>query len=178
LKNPAANVLVIGYGNPARGDDGLGPEFAQKVATLGIAGVTVDSDYQLTPEDAHAVASSDIVIFADADISGSEPFTFRKLEPESSSGIGSHGVEPGEVIALSEILFHARPQAYVLGIRGYDFTMFKEGLTSSAINNLDKAISFFKHVASTGTYGQVALPPRAQKCQSKTSAILENAVLN
>ena len=43
-------TLVIGYGNPGRRDDGLGPSFADILAAEGIPGVDVDSDYQLTVE--------------------------------------------------------------------------------------------------------------------------------
>ena len=47
-------VLLIGYGNPGRLDDGLGPALAAAVEKLAIPGVTVDADYQLNVEDAAA----------------------------------------------------------------------------------------------------------------------------
>jgi len=36
-------VLVLGYGNPAREDDGLGPLIAERIGELGLAGVEVDN---------------------------------------------------------------------------------------------------------------------------------------
>jgi DNA-binding response OmpR family regulator len=47
----ANRVLVIGYGNPGRLDDGLGPALAETLQRLDLPGVTVDADYQLTAED-------------------------------------------------------------------------------------------------------------------------------
>ena len=72
-----AKVLVIGYGNPGRLDDGLGPALAAAIESAAPAGVTVDADYQLTVEDAAAVAEHDVVVFADAAVDGPEPFYFR-----------------------------------------------------------------------------------------------------
>ena len=58
--------LLIGFGNPGRKDDGLGPMLARILERDGIAGLDVDSDYQLTVEDAEAVARYDEVVFADS----------------------------------------------------------------------------------------------------------------
>jgi len=71
--NDAATVLVIGYGNPGRRDDGLGPALAERLQELRLPGVDVDADYQLTVEDAAAAAEHDVVVFADAAQAGPEP---------------------------------------------------------------------------------------------------------
>ena len=51
-------ILVYGYGNPGRQDDGLGvalvEELEQWVATEKIPGLDFDSNYQLNAEDALA----------------------------------------------------------------------------------------------------------------------------
>ena len=139
-------ILVIGFGNPGRRDDGLGPALAAWLEERGIPGVTVDSDYQLTVEDAEAVARQDVVVFADASVGGSEPFYFLAVQPHGSPGFSSHSVEPGEVLALAETLFAARPEAYMLGIRGYAFNEFGEGLSERARDNLAMASAFIERV--------------------------------
>ena len=48
-------MLLIGYGNPGRRDDGLGPALAGAIAAADLPGVEVESGYQLLPEDALAV---------------------------------------------------------------------------------------------------------------------------
>ena len=59
-------LAPFGFGNPARGDDGLGPALIERLDALALEGVTTDSDYQLTIEDAALVAEHDVVVFVDA----------------------------------------------------------------------------------------------------------------
>ncbi len=143
-------TLVIGFGNPGRRDDGLGPRLADRLEAGGIPGVTVDADYQLTVEDAEAVARHEVVVFADASVKGSEPFYFHRIRARGTPGFSSHGVEPEEVLALAAALFDAQPEAYVLGIRGYEFNEFGEGLSKPAADNLDAAVAFIERVLRDG----------------------------
>src|SRR5688500_920322 len=63
--------LVIGYGNPLRGDDGFGWQIAQQLAGLLIdESVTVLAVQQLTPELAEAVGRASLVMFVDAHAGG------------------------------------------------------------------------------------------------------------
>ena len=71
--------LLFGYGNPGRLDDGLGPAFIEAFEGRDLENVTLDADYQLTVEDAAAVAEHDVAIFVDASVNGAEPFFFEKL---------------------------------------------------------------------------------------------------
>jgi hydrogenase maturation protease len=136
-------ILVIGYGNPGRLDDGLGPALAAALEPLNLPGVTVDADYQLTVETAAAVAEHDLVIFADASVAGDEPFFFQALDAAGAElSFSTHSVEPEAVLALCEQLFAARPRAYVLGIRGYEFDEFGERLSEAARANLTAAVGF------------------------------------
>ena len=135
-------VILIGYGNPGRRDDGLGPMLAQALEGAGLAGLEVDSDYQLTVEDAEAVARHDVVVFADASVNGPEPFEWRSIEPGGSPGFSSHSVEPEAVLMLAKTLFGKTPKAYLMGIRGYEFNEFGEGLSEKASGNLKMALEF------------------------------------
>jgi hydrogenase maturation protease len=148
------SVLLIGYGNPGRLDDGLGPQLAADLEGRGIPGLTVDSDYQLTVEDADSVARHEVAVFADAAVTGSEPFYFRRLAPGGTAGFSSHSVEPAEVLALSQTLFKRLPEAYVLGIRGYIFEDFGEGLSDRARANLAQAADFMERVIRAGTFAE------------------------
>ena len=79
IQSENSKVLLIGYGNPGRLDDGLGPALAEAIAHKEFKNVTVDANYQLTVEDAAEVAKYDLVIFADADVAGPEPFWVRRI---------------------------------------------------------------------------------------------------
>ncbi len=155
-------VLVMGFGNPGRLDDGLGPALAAALEGSVPAGVTVDADYQLTVEDAAALAAHDVVIFADAAVDGPEPFSFERLRPEPVLGFSSHSVRPAALLALAETLFGAGPATYVLGIRGYEFNEFGERLSAAAQANLTAAAAFVRALLQQGNYeAMAAAHPRA-----------------
>ncbi len=138
------NILIIGYGNPGRLDDGLGPAFAEKIQALELSGVVVESNYQLNIEDADLIAQFDTVIFADASVNAEEPFEFQPLEKKDPTvGFSSHSIAAGSLLGLTEELFNATPQAYTMAIRGYDFNEFGERLSVQAQANLEAATSFF-----------------------------------
>lgn len=136
-------MLLIGYGNPGRGDDGLGPAFSEAMATRGLEGVEVDTDYQLVAEHALAVADHDLVVFADAEMGGDGAYSFREINPGVPEALGSHSLMPETVLALADTLYAARPRAFVLGISGYDYGEVKEQLSADAAANLAEAEAFF-----------------------------------
>jgi len=152
----APKVLVIGYGNPGRLDDGLGPALAAALEKLGLPGVTVEADYQLVVEDAGAIAEHDVVVFADASLSGPEPFSFCRIEPKTDSNFSSHLLEPEGALALAQTLFSASTEGYVLGIRGYEFDEFGESLSDKARANLASAVEFLENVLRKGCFREAA----------------------
>ena len=137
-------ILLIGYGNPGRLDDGLGPALAAIAEQWGADGLTVDADYQLTVEDANDVARHDIVIFADASVNGREPYGVEAVVPKEALSFSSHSVEPSVLLHMAHALFQAKTRGYILGIRGYEFNEFGEGLTPRAQENLGKAAAFLR----------------------------------
>lgn len=144
-------ILLIGYGNPAREDDGLGIAVAEEIEKLGIDGITVDSNYQLTVEDAAEIAKHDAVIFVDASLNGEEPFTFTEIEPSKDPKMDSHSMEPDSLMGLTKELFNSETTGYILGIRGYSFEMFNETITKKALENLENALNFLTPVLRSGT---------------------------
>lgn len=133
------SVLLIGYGNPGRLDDGLGPALAEAATRLAGKRLTVESCYQLSVEHAAQVANFDVVIFADADLRAPEPYRFERLQPSTEAAFTTHHVEPATLLGLARDLFGATPDGYVLGIRGYEFNDFGERLSPKAQKNLAAA---------------------------------------
>ncbi len=152
----AAKVLLIGYGNPGRLDDGLGPALATAVEKLGIPGVTVEVDYQLNVEDAAAVAQHDVAVFADADVAGPEPYWFRRIEPKQAWSFSTHSVEPAALMAMAQQMFGAKTDGYILGIRGYEFNEFGERLSDQARSNLAAATAFIEPLLRGGGFREAA----------------------
>lgn len=83
-------LLVVGYGNELRGDDGAGRAVADRIDELGLQGVTVRSIIQLVPELAVDLAAADRAVFVDADVAVSS-LVFRRIEPGDA--------EPGDAMA-------------------------------------------------------------------------------
>jgi hydrogenase maturation protease len=135
-------VLLIGYGNPGRLDDGLGPAVAAEIEKLNIDGIDCDSDYQLTVEDAVDIHEHDVVIFADADVSCTTPFYFKKIEAGKSVSFSSHSINPKSLLALTKQIYDTETNAFVLGIRGFEFNEFEERLSEHAKSNLKQALEF------------------------------------
>lgn len=137
-----SRVRIIGYGNPARMDDGLGPALAGRIAAMGLDGVATDIDFQLSVEHADLICGDAVVVFVDATVSeGAGPFDFAPVD-EAVTAMGSHSVGPGAVLALSRLLFGRAPDGYTLGIRGETFGAVGEGLSATAQSNLDAAQRF------------------------------------
>ncbi|HVY15132.1 MAG TPA: hydrogenase maturation protease [Rhodopila sp.] len=136
----ARRILVIGYGNPGRQDDGLGPAAAAEIGKVGWPNVTAADNYQLTIEDAIDLAAHDVVWFVDAAISGDEACAVRRLVPAFDMPFTSHLLKPEALLAIADQQFGARPEAYLLSIRGYAFD-FREGLSDRANDNLRVAVT-------------------------------------
>ena len=120
----AGGVLVIGYGNALRSDDGVGWHAAGLLADdTRLAGVRVVASHQLTPELALDMSRASLVILVDASEEGPPgAITVRPLEGENVSTAGggggatSHHVGPGVLLALARDLYGAAPDAFVVHV--------------------------------------------------------------
>ncbi len=141
-------TFVLGYGNPGREDDGLGPAAALAIEKMAWPDVAVSHNYQLVIEDSIDIAKSNVVWFIDSSKVGLEPFEISSVLPAHTMEFSSHILQPGALLALTQLYFGRSPKAYLLGIRGYSFE-FREGLTPRAAENLRLAVA-----ALTGTIYQ------------------------
>jgi hydrogenase maturation protease len=138
-------ILVIGYGNPGRGDDGLGPALAARLEAMHLPDVTVESDYQLSVEHAAMAAENDVVVFVDAALDAVEAFYFRSLTAAHLlPKFMSHGISPTEVLHLAGSCFQSYPAGYLLGIHAQYMDDFREGLTSGAERSLEQALEHLR----------------------------------
>jgi len=158
--NPT-RTLVLAWGNPGRRDDGLGPAFAARLEGLGLAGIEVESDYQLQVEHAAALAGCDRVVFVDASRGGAEPCSLERIAPAPAAlRYTSHEMSPAAVLALGEELCGVRPEGWILGIRGYEFDDFDEEMSPGACANLERTLVRFT---------QTFMDPRSPGGEVRTS---------
>ena len=111
-----AALLIIGYGNTLRRDDGVGPKVAEAAAALHLPGVEALAAPQLTPELAEPIARADRVVFVDAAVDAPRTVQMRKLTPAESSQVMAHAAEPSTLLALARDVFGRMPEAWWLTI--------------------------------------------------------------
>lgn len=117
-------LLVYGIGNVGRQDDGVGPLLVDQVAARGVpGGVTLDSGYQLVPEDALLLSTHAAVLFVDASVDAAtpHPYGLDVVAPASEIAFTSHALSPGALLSLCQRLYGARPDAWVLTLPAREF---------------------------------------------------------
>jgi len=135
-------ILIFGYGNPGRGDDALGPELLTAIVAEDLPLVECQSDMQLQVEHVTDLEARQRILFVDADMSCSEPYTFSTLGPEKDGSYTSHAMTPEALLhAFRQVYGSDAPPAYMLRIRGYDFEL-GDALSEQANANLAAALSF------------------------------------
>lgn len=126
-----SDLLVIGYGNTLRGDDGVGPRVAEAVGALRLPGVRTLICQQLSPEHAAPISLAQTVIFVDAAVDAPQEVQLRRLEPSDTSQLMAHAADPRTMLALSRDVFGQVPQAWWLTIPAVKLE-FSERLSEEA----------------------------------------------
>ena len=110
------DALVIGFGNPLRGDDGAGHhviaallERRPELACLALHQLALD----LAPD----AAGSAKVIFVDAAVRV-RSVTVRRIEA-GDRGVASHHLAPEAVLSAAEVLYGARPPAWLVEVPAF-----------------------------------------------------------
>jgi hydrogenase maturation protease len=121
-----AGILVIGYGNTLRRDDGVGPRVADAVAAMALPEVRALACPLLTPELADPVSRARVAIFVDAAVDAPRAVQLRKLAPADSSQVMAHAASPATLLALARDVFGHAPEAWWLTIPAEDLGMGEE----------------------------------------------------
>ena len=139
-------ILVIGYGNLDRQDDGVAyqvinalrrrlgqPALGGEEREAEELGNQTDSVFvvQLAPELLDMVADYDQVIFVDAHVRDDlSDLHWAPVQPEYAPSTFTHHMTPAMLLALLQILYHRQPVSYLLTIRGHTFD-FGQGLSTT-----------------------------------------------
>jgi len=122
-------IVVFGFGNPGRGDDGLGPAIIERlddhlVRTARTAEVETIVDFQPQIEHAADLRGRALAVFVDAGTGTPEPFTLARLAPSARFTHSSHALDPAALLHVYREAFGAPPPpAYLLCVRGYGFEL-------------------------------------------------------
>ena len=148
-------TILLGYGNPDRGDDGVGWHFLQQlIAKYKIEDVDLftsdvipisDSidiwfNLQLLPEISETIAKYEQVIFIDAHTGGIEKeINLQSVKPKYLNSPFTHHITPSMVLYLTKSISGTYPESWLLSIRGFDF-QFKRSLTEGTEKLITKAL--------------------------------------
>lgn len=150
MSDPTARrsgLLVIGYGNELRGDDGVGPKVASAVNRLNLPGVRSIACHQLTPELADPVSRAAGVVFVDATAEAGTGIRMQELKPEEPGQPLAHAADPRTVLALARDVFGSFPAAWWLTIP-IETTELGDELSPFARSGLRQAVDRIRTLAS------------------------------
>jgi hydrogenase maturation protease len=144
---PGGNdLLVIGYGNELRCDDGVGPKVAIAVAEWNLAGVRALVCHQLTPELADPIAAARRVVFVDAAADSSQSVELRRIEPADAVETMTHATNPRSLLRLATQVFGRCPPAWWLTVPVSNLG-FGEELSPQAREGLRTALDKIRDLA-------------------------------
>ena len=140
--------LLIGIGNPLRGDDGVGAllveELAEELGGWSTPCAELRVVHQLTPELACPVAGAQRVLFLDACVSVRTVAPWlESLQPEAFAGIGAtgldpHQLQPAPLLALAHTLYGWRGAGALLRMPAVAFP-HGTGLSASLLEAMPEA---------------------------------------
>ncbi|MCC6523964.1 MAG: hydrogenase maturation protease [Polyangiaceae bacterium] len=145
-------MLVLGVGNPSRGDDALAPLLLERAAVelapaLARGELELLTDFQLQIEHALDLVGRTRVLFVDASVRAAAPFEVLRVTPARDASATTHALSPAAVLATHAAVAGQPPEAWLLAIRGERFEL-GEGLSDAARENLAAAV---QHLAALVT---------------------------
>ena len=134
-------LLLIGYGNPDREDDGVAWHILRALTeNLGLASPESYEDefpefrlidfafhLQLTPEMAEDISSYQYVCFIDAHTGNiPEPVRLIPVESEFQHSPFTHHLTPQSVLSMCETIYGKKPDAALLSVLGHRFLFSRQ----------------------------------------------------
>lgn len=174
-------IVIAGFGNALRGDDGAGWHVARRLAALwgdglradgSVGNVCILTGHQPLPEWVPILAGADLAYFIDAAVvahtaaaerSGTERLMIRPLStPDQSTqstgeSLNGHALGVERLLSLAQRLYGYAPRAYMvtLPVERLDFTEHLSPLTGAAV---EKAVAMLNRIITAVTG---AAPPVA-----------------
>lgn len=115
-------ILVLGYGNRSRTDDGAGWFVVEEIEKLALSGVDLLTSHQLDIDMAETISAYDVVIFVDAAVpQPGVPVTSRTVvKPRWQAHAVAHYLTPSDLLALCSSLYGSEPDGFLFSIPAFD----------------------------------------------------------
>lgn len=139
---PRPRTLIIGYGNPLRGDDGFGWHATRSLMPL-VTGCDAEvlTCHQLTPELAEPLSRCGLAIFLDADARGM-PGQIRRGAIRAAGGEAAaftHACCPSSLLAAAKKLYGARPRGVAITV-GVETCAYGETLSPAVEGAIPRVV--------------------------------------
>jgi hydrogenase maturation protease len=141
-------ILVIGYGNSLRCDDGVGPYIASHVETWEIPDVKAIAVQQLTPDLAEKLIKADLVIFVDANLTHTKTVQVYPIAIAESGMVTGHWCEPSILLAITQALHGWHPKAWWVTVPGSNFDL-GETFSTLTQHETNVALEAINHLIQT-----------------------------
>lgn len=134
-------VLLIGYGNLLRRDDGIGRVVAERFVTR--SDVRVLTCHQLTPELTDELMRSERAVFVDATLGGAA--AVRLVSPTENPASLGHVGDPAWLLGLSKAVYGRCPEAWLVTVPVEDVG-FGEGLSVDGERMVEVAVRLIEQL--------------------------------
>lgn len=140
-----AAQLVVGLGNPSRGDDAIGPELVRRLELVASHAIErgeleVLTDFQLQVEHVLDLQGRQRVYFVDASVAETS-FSLSAVRAERDPSFTSHLLSPAALLhAYTEVLRAPPPPCFLLAVGGRHFELGAP-LSEGARANLEAALA-------------------------------------
>jgi hydrogenase maturation protease len=118
-------ILLLGYGNPSRGDDAVGPLLLEAIAKqINSNQIELITDFQLQIEHALDMQHRHLVLFIDASVACETGFSFTELQPAKDNSYSTHAISPAAVLDVYQTITKQSPPAsFLLTIQAQQFEL-------------------------------------------------------
>ena len=119
-----APVLVLGYGNPSRGDDAVGPLLIDYLSQLNLPAIDLLTDFQLQIEHVLDISDRQLILFIDAGVSQTQPLFLQLVLPDKANNLSTHALSPQQLLGICQHVTGAlAPRSYLLAIKASQFEL-------------------------------------------------------
>lgn len=148
-----AGVVVFTWGNPSRGDDGVGPWFADRFRNRAGSQFTLVEDFQLQVEHLLDCHAGQLLLFIDACYSAQENYQFAEVQIVDSVAHTSHALTPAELLSHYRRVFKEQaPPAFQLSIPGAEFEL-GQGMSAATLGCCERAVDLVETLLAAPTPG-------------------------
>ena len=135
-------VLVFGFGNADRQDDGVAwhilvglaqkmnlitPSEPGDLFTSSKNQILLQFNLQLTPELAETIKDFDVIYFVDAHTGAiNEDISFNTIIPQTQSSPFTHHLSPQMLLSITQTIYGTVPKAFLLSVRANEFSFSRE----------------------------------------------------